>query len=381
MVAFWGERYRKFFLEWMLPSMLLQGNIPALANRRESAFLIATTIRDWDAMQKHDSIRLLREYIDVKWFPMEYSGQSNHARTGEAFKLMTDYVFSKKGYGMFCHPDTVLSDNAIMVLQRSAREEGMQAILFPAIRLSEEDFLPRFQLCGYSAPAMAKAAVQSFHYETAAYEWDAPYNVRTAGVFWKKSGKGIILHTINWLPLLLDYSAVAKHDVSAFASNDIDGSYFADNSAGLKIKLIDTFDDIFLASWTPRDGGPRPQKLPLFLRWLGRSCHISALRRTLQMESIAGLNKKFLFRPVKWNAIPGDSLLLSNYSDGQPYLRLDLLTYTTAKQWGLIFRGVWKAIRGDSAYREKIAARLCGTSKKDRLPIPNPPHAPDSLVR
>ena len=46
-VVMWGAKYRDYFLEYCLPTLLAPGNLPALATKRPSKFLIATTLKDW----------------------------------------------------------------------------------------------------------------------------------------------------------------------------------------------------------------------------------------------------------------------------------------------------------------------------------------------
>ncbi len=49
-LVLWGERFRNYFLDLCLPTLLSPRNLPALATRPRSKFLICTRPHDWAAM-------------------------------------------------------------------------------------------------------------------------------------------------------------------------------------------------------------------------------------------------------------------------------------------------------------------------------------------
>jgi hypothetical protein len=51
MLVVWGERHRRYFSDYCLPSLLAPNNIPCIANKHESKFAIATTAEDWTAVR------------------------------------------------------------------------------------------------------------------------------------------------------------------------------------------------------------------------------------------------------------------------------------------------------------------------------------------
>ena len=99
-------------------------------------------------------------------------------------------------------------------------------MLTAALRFGEEPFLGHLRDLGalpgssrsasatplaVSGRQMAYAAVNGFHSETLAYEWNAPgLMVISPAAWWRVPGEdGIVLHSLSWAPLLLDYGAVA----------------------------------------------------------------------------------------------------------------------------------------------------------------------------
>src|SRR5271155_5483826 len=59
----WGEQYRNYFLDFCLPSLLAPGNIPTLAAKRPTKYLIATTRSDWEEIRHTTIFRELERYV------------------------------------------------------------------------------------------------------------------------------------------------------------------------------------------------------------------------------------------------------------------------------------------------------------------------------
>src|SRR5271163_3301927 len=64
-VVMWGERFRSYFLQFCLASLLSPGNLPALDPSRRSKFLIATSPDDWAAMRRSEMFRRLERYVEA----------------------------------------------------------------------------------------------------------------------------------------------------------------------------------------------------------------------------------------------------------------------------------------------------------------------------
>ncbi len=83
---------------------------------------------------------------------------------------------------------------------------------------------------------MVYAAVNGFHSETLAYEWDAPGLMAISpAAWWRVPGEdGIVLHSLSWAPLLLDYGAIGDHDTSTFDQWTLDGDYLYNNTQSIE---------------------------------------------------------------------------------------------------------------------------------------------------
>jgi hypothetical protein len=62
----------------------------------------------------------------------------------------------------------------------------------------------------------------------------------------------VVLHSLSWAPLLIDYSVVQSHDMSTLDGWTIDGDYLYRNFGSTQnIHVVQDSDDVFLASWSP----------------------------------------------------------------------------------------------------------------------------------
>ena len=204
------------------------GNIPTLKTLRRSKFLIATRPDDWAAMRGTEMFRLLERYVEPVYveIPPCPPGRSGCQHMGTGHRIACEMVHRDKAYAVVVTPDCMLSDGSVARLQELARG-GTELVLTAALRFGEEPFLARLRDMGVlpgenrsatgtpvviSGRQMVHAAVNGFHSETLAYEWDAPGLIAISpAAWWRVPGEdGIVLHSLSWAPLLLDYGAVRE---------------------------------------------------------------------------------------------------------------------------------------------------------------------------
>jgi hypothetical protein len=321
-VVLWGERFRDYFLEYCLPSLLSAGNIPSLNTAARSKFLIATRPEDWSVMVGTPIFDVLKRYVDPVYIeippcPPHRSG-CEHMNTGH--KLACEMAFREKARALVLTPDCMLSDGSVVRLQELAHD-GVELVVAAALRFGEEPFLEHLKTIGVlkekcnsplsvTGRQMVAAAMNGLHPETLSYEWDAPYLVpKMPAAWWRVPGEGgIVLHCLSWAPLLLDYGAVAKHDTSTLESWTIDGDYLFRNVSGsCKVHVVQDSDEIFLASWGPMadraavveplDVSRRP-----VLRRLQKWLKIHQFCASFYGSSFDQLKRDMFFKPVRWHS-------------------------------------------------------------------------------
>jgi hypothetical protein len=322
-VVLWGERFRNYFLEYCLPSLLAPGNIPALSSRPRHKFLIATRPDDWAVMTATPIFRVLERHItpvflEIPPCPADRSGCEH---MGVGHKLALGIAYREKAYATVLTPDCMLSAGTIGRLQDYARA-GVQLVLVPALRFAEEAFLGHLATMGAIPPEsrsasasalsisgrqMAFAAVNGLHSETLAYEWNAPYFVPIApAAWWRVPGEdGIVLHSLSWAFLLLDYEALGAHDTSTLDDWTLDGDYLYKNFARIeRIHVVQDSDEMFLASWGPMLEAPFRRFFIFKIPFIGERLNAGQFRHSFYNGIFDPLKQEIFYKVIRWHANP-----------------------------------------------------------------------------
>ena len=191
-VVLWGERFRNYFLDLCLASTLSPRNIPALQPSRRSKFLIATHPEDWAAMRDTPMFRLLEGYVEPVYIEMP-----------PCPTIHSGYQHMSTGHRIACEMSTSrqsLRGDPDAGLHALGRQRRASARARPLVAPSSSS-PPRcvsarslsWRTCTISASFLAKlaaawslpsfisgwqmayAAVNGFHSETLAYEWEHPW--------------------------------------------------------------------------------------------------------------------------------------------------------------------------------------------------------------
>jgi hypothetical protein len=323
-VVLWGERFRTYFLEFCLASLLSPRNIPALKTSRRSKFLIATRPEDWSAMIGTPIFSILERYVDPVYIeiPPCPPGVSGCQHMNVGHKIACDMAFRAKELGLVITPDCMFSDGSMVRLQELALG-GVQLVLAAALRFGEEPLFANLEALGaipndsrsasgnaltISGRQMVEAAVNSFHTETLAYEWTAPYVTPVSpAAWWRVPGEmGVVLHCMSWAPVLLDYSAVESHDTSTLDEWTIDGDYLVKNlGCSAKMHVIQDSDELFLASWGPMSDRPfKPLSIfqSKYGKKLGTKLRGQQFRASFYSPIFDPLKRRIFFQPVRWHS-------------------------------------------------------------------------------
>lgn len=276
MVPFWGERYRRYFVDRLLPSLLAPNNLPLLRAFQGHRFLIATTPEDWAAFIDLPIMKRLREYATPTL--IEISQPDNHtaAGSGDAYlhqnvvqKLLVIAAFQSKAYGCLLCPDFIISDGMVASLIRHA-QAGHHLVLCPALRQTEESAISELTSRGYlpreSTPAetgmpiivppraLSDIMVRCLHPEMAIFEEGAPGQPPLAPFrYWRlPDHSGMILHTFQGIPVLMDYGVVQHHDIACLEHNWLEVVYVARNFGNKgEFHVVQDSDEFCIMSLTP----------------------------------------------------------------------------------------------------------------------------------
>jgi len=126
--------------------------------------------------------------------------------------------------------------------------------------------------------------------------------VISPAAWWRVPGEdGIVLHSLSWAPLLLDYDAIAEHDTSTFDQWTLDGDYLFNNSKNIKkLHVVQDSDEMFLASWGPL--GERPVRKTRFP--FDRLIAGHFFKQSFYSGFFDPLKRRIFFLPVRWHSKP-----------------------------------------------------------------------------
>ena len=154
---------------------------------------------------------------------------------------------------------------------------------------------------------MARAAVNGLHRETLAYAWDAPGFILVApAAWWPVPGEdGIVLHSLSWAPVLLDYGAIPRHDSSTLDQWTLDGDYLYNNSQQMAhIHVVQDSDELFLGSWGPETERSVEKQ---GAAWFGSLAAKAQFGASYKSAFFDPFKRRIFFLPVRWHAQPLDA--------------------------------------------------------------------------
>lgn|GEM_PF-3123072 len=334
-VVFWGERFRDYFTNFLLASMLSPNNLPRISLGRENKFLIATTDEDWEILRSTASFQRMCDYLTPVHLRINFPppGVSACQHMGVGHKMATEMAFHDKCYFVALTPDLLVSDGTLQAID-TYRAAGYEVVLTAAHRFAEErlfeglqlnDFISRDNLASRTGQPLTATArqllaigLESFHTETLSFHYESPeFSLFPVGCYWEvddQGSKGVVLHTFSWAAFLLDYSIVPSHDTSCLETWTFDGNYVNKNfSHSRKIHIVQDSDDILLISWTPLNEGTKALHKHAFhyIPVVSDFIKMSAIN-DIYNNPIMDNTKKYIFRlPVYWHS--GD--LTSLYYD------------------------------------------------------------------
>ena len=382
MVPFWGERYRRYFLELLLPSLLAPGNLPQLRSADDHRFLIATTDEDWNAIADHPlMVRLaahapaLHVQIPPPDAPTAPGATSAILHQNLAQKRLVEFAWHYRAKGCLFSPDCIISDGMVLALVRRAAR-GETLVRCPALRHKEETCLA--ELANYrptdpSAPlvvpprALADMMVRNLHPEVAIFEEGHPAQMPIAPlVYWRIPG-GMVMHNLYAAPVLMDYSAIDRHDTNCLKDHIFEEDYVARNFADCPLNVVTDSDEFCILSVTPAAEWAAPIAPTVKRSRFMQRCSIAA---SLVLNGHGLRQRRELFRqPIIWHdgdidkAVTNKIARIVSPAFRPHYRLLGYLLYLGtmtpwAGRWIILRDRLARAMRGDRKTWAKIVRRF-----------------------
>jgi hypothetical protein len=265
-VTFWGEQYRRFFVDYCLASLLAPRNIPAIASTGAPRLLIATTDADWQAMQSEPvfqaaSAQVAIEHVVHNVDSSRRSRDQIMQAMSDGHRRLADRMFEDRAHGVFVYPDSILADGGLARLQELA-QNGIKVVMCLAVRFANEgliDELRRRNLLTSGRPLtidaedLARLSIRHMHSETRRNEFECnAFDYASSAYFWTVTpGEDLLFHTGEWAPLLIDYGSLAEHDESALERWTLDGDYIHSNFPDPNdIYIVQDTRELFISGFT-----------------------------------------------------------------------------------------------------------------------------------
>ena len=317
-VVFWGARHRGYFTDLLVASLLSPNNIPSLKRDRRSKFLIVTTKQDWEVLQRQHLFQQLCQYVEPVFLEMPFPNEHDLKMLvmSKGHKQVSLMAYKDEAYGVYLAPDLILSDGSVAAMERLA-EQGEKVVLCVAIRFCQETLLPALEQSGFlkaerplaiSSRELMALALRNLHTETLRYEFDAAYfaDYPISVFWWETPGRGMIIHSFSWAPLVVDYGHLKAHDTSTFEKWTLDGDYiFRNFPEPSDVYVVNDSDEIALVSFTKEselhfDLVPDPKK-----------ANYGVLTETYKIGLVRSLLSSDVMDPLKRRIFPQRVLLHS----------------------------------------------------------------------
>jgi hypothetical protein len=327
-VTFWGQQYREWFCRYPLASLLSPNNIPSLKKLGDCRFLICTTKKDWNALQRELLFQHLTQLIEPQfiWLPAASANQFKYHRMSLGHNLLTTACFNAGAAAIYISSDAVIPDGCIAEAERFI-EEGKRVVLCTAIRFEMEGVENELVARGIRKPnkpltITRREAVQiglrNVHSESRAGNWEAPFfgelnaahrqNQFPTCCYWSvPKEEGIVIFTHNWAPFVINFSGLSEHDTTSFERWAIDGDYIYRNFKTAKrddIYVVEDSDKIIILGLTPRSEMVTPTPNYFWQRWptVGFWSKGFILNRALFGPHIDALRQRIYCIPVRWHS-------------------------------------------------------------------------------
>jgi len=328
MIPFWGQRYRDYFVDLCLPSLLAPNNLPILEAADGHRLLVATTADDWTAIKNLPIVQKLEQHATLTLVEIDHPRGKTEPGSSDAikqqnvcWKRLVEKAFELRGYGSLLSPDCIVPDGMIASLRKQAAA-GHQLVISPALRQIEEPLLGELKERGLmptnsrlsqagmaltiSPRDLASLAVRHLHPEVAIFEGGSPdWPFSKPYWFWRvPECEGFILRSHFGVPVLMDYSIVQSHNVDCLDRDMFENTYLASNFSGCeRVHVVQDSDEFMIVSVTPESTCQRSPPTHT-LKWLSNLDPCFSVRVSMGVYARRDKDplKRDIFRhPIRWH--------------------------------------------------------------------------------
>lgn len=146
-VVVWGEKYSSYLCDISIPTLLTSYNLALLKPNTGNTFLIVTTSRDQNIIEKHESIKNLKKLLDVKFEIIKKPHQSFFENKYKVLSILQSKILqfsSDFDFVHFLYPDFVYSNGTFNSIFEQFKN-NVSAIGVPIPRINTEHYINETQ--------------------------------------------------------------------------------------------------------------------------------------------------------------------------------------------------------------------------------------------
>ena len=234
----WGREHIERFCRLTVGSLLGRGNIPSLPAMvlSDTRVLIATKREDAVHFEAAEGFREIRRMVAVEmfYFRPDHVGQHKMAAMSAGHRRILAHVLRKRRACVFLTADMIFAEGSVQQLY-TWLSAGKALVLAPALRFDESPVTAGLahDSLALSVPAreLARCAIAAPHSETRTFDWRSEAFAHNPVAFLARSkDQGLMaVHSLSWAPVLMDYSAIRRHDGRSLKHWTMDGDYVSRN--------------------------------------------------------------------------------------------------------------------------------------------------------
>jgi hypothetical protein len=235
-VAVWGGRFRKLFLDYHLASLLAPDNLAALkATGIPIRVLLYMTQEDVGAFQNEPAMHRIKEFATLdgkiiapgpahlaQYGPGDVMAATQRMVVEEAWKSDAGLIFN--------YPDTVYSEGSLKTLGRIIAE-GKRAALYQGVCTRMEDTVPLLDrrrkdgVIEISGRDLVKMAIGRLHQRSECRLWNAPsFTTHPSIIYWPLADRGWLMRAWHLSPAFVYPKSLNRNFRWSLDGDYIDGA-------------------------------------------------------------------------------------------------------------------------------------------------------------
>ena len=198
--AVWGPWHTDAFARATLPTLLAEGNLPAITQLHDCRYRIYTTATSAKRLEELPAMACLRQLMPVELIYLSSADTISSDMHVAAWRAAAEDAAAVKAAVVAIHPDTPWTNGSFSFLGR-ALAEGFVAVVVPNIRVVSETFIPALERLrqgdiipiSLSSGLATSLSLRHFHPLSAAMVPQIGYSASATEIYWAVPGLGLAL--------------------------------------------------------------------------------------------------------------------------------------------------------------------------------------------